>query len=674
MKLPETPSPDPHASRCLIERSVLLDRAYDDYCRQAEQGAAPDPDEFCERFPGLKSSLHKLLEAHLFFRDNPQLLGGFGPTEWPAPGETFLGFRLLSELGRGAFARVFLAAETALGDRPVVVKVSRQGAAEAQTLGPLEHPNIVPVNSIQIDPASSLTVICMPYRGGATLGDLIDRAAADGPPVSARALADTAREGAAPEVGGGAPPEAAGTYVDAVAAVAAELADALAFVHSRGICHQDLKPSNVLLGLDGRPLLLDFNLASGGPDPGRRVGGTLPYMPPETLGPAAVPAGPGGDLYALGVIIYEMLTGKHPFGPVPLKLTTEEARSLLLERQRHGPRPVRDGNPAVGEELARLVASCLAFDRHERPASAAVLAAALRNCHSPRPRVRRRRPWLVAAAAATVLAAVLVLPFALPTPVSSQPPGPTSAEAGLSAYRAGRFQAAVNHFSQAISAGSADPWVRYYRGRAHQQLGEHGPAVEDLNQSSKQLSDAKVLAALGYSLCRQGQPGPAAECFRKAVDAGLATAAVYNDLGFARFENGQYDAAKKALDSALDRDPDLRPALHMRARVHLDVALNRPEAAREGIVDVERALRAGPRSAELHYDAACLYALAGRGDDALKQLEAALERGRQMPAPGGEYALRRIDEDPRFAELRARKPGPCPAQDPAPRLIDPVGD
>src|SRR5262249_28179845 len=160
---------------------------------------------------------------------------------------------------------------------------------------------------------------------------------------------------------------------------------ALAFVHARGICHRDLKPSNVLLGPGGEPLLLDFNLSTDRLTLEHRVGGTLPYMAPEQLraalpdqdeAPVAIDARP--DLFALRVIRYELLGGNYPFGPIPLRISTEELRSRLLERHRAGPTPLRQANPLVDRGLARLVEGCLAHDPNYRPHSAFTLAAALR--------------------------------------------------------------------------------------------------------------------------------------------------------------------------------------------------------------------------------------------------------------------------------------------------------
>src|SRR5262249_27822562 len=170
----------------------------------------------------------------------------------------------------------------------------------------------------------------------------------------------------------------------------------------RRITRRDLKPANVLLTPGGRPMLFDFNLSSDGQFGGEVRGGTLTYMPPEQLRATAPCAAVGGDaidarsdLYALGVILYRLLAGRHPFGPLPLDLPPEELRAELLRRQPAGPAPLRTANPDVPVAVARLVERCLASDPAARPAGAAELAAALRRARCP---WRRAGGWLAARA------------------------------------------------------------------------------------------------------------------------------------------------------------------------------------------------------------------------------------------------------------------------------------
>src|SRR5688500_13131042 len=107
------PSVEPLSRLDPMERSDQIDQAYDEYCRLCESGAGVDPDECCSRFPAFQTSLRRLLDAHRQIVENPELFRDLG-SRWPEPGGVFLGFQLLQELGRGAFARVFLARERAV--------------------------------------------------------------------------------------------------------------------------------------------------------------------------------------------------------------------------------------------------------------------------------------------------------------------------------------------------------------------------------------------------------------------------------------------------------------------------------------------------------------------------------------------------------------------------------
>src|SRR5712691_5399945 len=153
------------------DKQSVIALAYEDYCQHLEAGQPLDPDSFCQRFPGFQNSVRNVIVAQHLLENDPELLEDCPPVAWPEPGQSFLGFKLIRELGHGAFAQVFLATEPALGHRHVAIKVSLEGAAEAETLGRLNHPNLVPVHSVQKDQETGLTVVCMPYLGRATLCD-----------------------------------------------------------------------------------------------------------------------------------------------------------------------------------------------------------------------------------------------------------------------------------------------------------------------------------------------------------------------------------------------------------------------------------------------------------------------------------------------------------------------
>jgi tetratricopeptide (TPR) repeat protein len=216
-------------------------------------------------------------------------------------------------------------------------------------------------------------------------------------------------------------------FVDAVLALIGQLADGLAHAHRRGILHRDLKPANVLLTDDGRPMLLDFNLAEDtklrGCAERAMIGGTLPYMAPEQLKAFRSAAGALDarcDLYGLGVILFELLTGRHPF-PVRKGAPRETVPQMLADRA--NPPSVRALNPAVSRGVESIVLKCLAPDPTKRYQSAEDLREdidrhlahrGLKHATDPSVGERarkwaRRHPRLASSGTVAALAAVLLV-------------------------------------------------------------------------------------------------------------------------------------------------------------------------------------------------------------------------------------------------------------------------
>lgn len=347
---------------------------------------------------------------------------------FPAVGDTFCGFKLVGELGSGAFARVFLAEQSALAGRQVALKVTTRPTREPQQLAKLRHTNVVPIYSVHDDPP--LQAVCMPFLGRQTLADLIKEYRATGvyPGTAAHstvvALAGTtvnssrgsgvhpALPPAGPAAAADAPDAAESGHLALVLRLVSRLADGLAHAHEVGILHLDLKPANVLLADDGQPLLLDFNLAydvrSGDRE---RTGGTLPYMAPEQLDEyierGATRVDHRTDLYALGVIVFELLTGRHPF-PIPPGGKANPGEMAKVRRA--GPPSVRALNPTVTPAVESVVRTLLQPEPARRYQSARDLLTDLDRHHQNLPlafapdtsvperlrKWRRRNPRLLA--------------------------------------------------------------------------------------------------------------------------------------------------------------------------------------------------------------------------------------------------------------------------------------
>ena len=161
------------------QKSLLLELAYEEYFRRVASGDAVGVDSFCQRFPACRWSLQRRIEVHQFLQSES---GWLPDIPWPKANEEYLRFFLLEELGRGVASRVFLAKERDLSDRLVILKVSTHGYREAQILSRLEHPNIVPVYSVERDEENQLVAICMPFLTRWTLLDLLDAAYGGGHP------------------------------------------------------------------------------------------------------------------------------------------------------------------------------------------------------------------------------------------------------------------------------------------------------------------------------------------------------------------------------------------------------------------------------------------------------------------------------------------------------------
>lgn len=623
-----------------------LDRAYDEFCRLAARGETPDLEAFLARYPAIQSSLARILDVHGHVQENPHFFDE-PPVHWPQPGEDFLGFHLERQLGRGAFSHVFLATEPALGGRRVVVKISRLGAAEALTLGRLEHPNIGPVYSVTLDNPPGLAAVCMPFLGGATLGDLLVRVRSDsGMPRRATAILDVARMAGAcvqPSQSDAASAPtvflAHASYVDGVRHLARQMLDALAFIHGEGVIHRDLKPSNVLLSCDGTPLLLDFNLSCDVHRSDARFGGTPVYMAPEQLqamgtaqGDAAALDG-RSDLFSLGVILYELLTGEHPFAPPAPGTPFQQIRRELLWRQQAGPRPLRELNAEVDRGLANLVAHCLAFRPDGRPQSAAHARALLEHANVPARRTARRRVCMAMLLMSALAAGSL---WFAGVPRNEVPL--SDLQRGLDAYGQANHEQAVAHLNAHLIAHKDDAQGWFARGLALLKLGEHDPsqfafAIVDFKESDRLYPDAQTKACLGYALQRNGKDEAACHYYELARAAGYASAEVLNNLGCAyQKKTATRQDADRRLTEALDLNPNLQAAHHNRGRLYYRQALAPPQPLapdkavpfvttfsaldllEKALQDLGQAMKLGPLSGDLCHDAALVCAELAKTD------------------------------------------------------------
>ena len=308
------------------------------------------------------------------------------------PGSDFGRYRIVREVAQGGMGVVFEAEDRDLRRR-VALKVLRGEVGprlverlhrEASIAARLRHPNIVAVHDVGVH--EGVHYIAMDFVDGETLEAIVRR----------------------------------GMRGRDAAALLRTVAQAVAHAHREGVVHRDLKPANVIIDKDGRPMITDFGLARMGHEfttltATGQVMGTPAFMAPEQVAANARGIGPRTDVWALGVILYEMLTGRAPFdADAPLAIY-----QAVMTRDPEPPSRLR---PDVSRELEAVCLKALEKDPDRRYADAAEMAEDLsRWLDGDAVRARtvglgtrvvrrlRRKPWMAGAAALAALAVALVV-------------------------------------------------------------------------------------------------------------------------------------------------------------------------------------------------------------------------------------------------------------------------
>ncbi|HJT63570.1 MAG TPA: Stk1 family PASTA domain-containing Ser/Thr kinase [Candidatus Limnocylindria bacterium] len=298
-------------------------------------------------------------------------------------------YRLIAPVGEGGMATVWRAMDEQLG-REVAVKILRPqfgadpGFAarfrnEARAAGALSHPNVVQVYDFGTDVNSGDQYIVMQLVEGEDLASILR--------------------------------ERGPLEIDEAVLIGASVADALDAAHRAGLIHRDIKPGNILLTQGGRTLVTDFGISRAVAEASMTVTGTtigsVHYFSPEQA--AGEEVGPASDIYALGIVIYEMLSGRRPF-------EGESAAGVALKRLNEPPPPLSTGVRPIPAPLEAVVMRSLARDPAQRYPDAAAFSHALRNWRSEEE---------TAAMVAPVVAAAAVVPPPLPpepVPETAAPP------------------------------------------------------------------------------------------------------------------------------------------------------------------------------------------------------------------------------------------------------------
>ncbi len=357
-------------------------------------------DDYLRRFPGLEEEV-ALEFARLAGRDASD-----GSPGAMVPDERRVGpYRLLGLIGCGGQAAVYAAADTRV-DRKVALKVFHPAFAslsgeqlkrfhrEVEVVSRLNHPGICPV--FEADTDAGVPFLAMPLITGATLKDILA--------AESETAGETQRDGSRDRA-----------RIHRAVSIIEQVARALHAAHEAGILHRDVKPGNIMVGADDRPIILDFGLAreSDASDAGTTATGALvgtpAYLAPEIVTSGIRSSSVQSDVYALGVTLYEWIASSLPF-------SAPTRAGLLAAIVRGEAATLRSIEPHVGRDLDVAVATAMEPDCNRRYQSAQAFADELARIREGRPilarpvsawrrlvRWSRRRPALAAAAFCTLV-------------------------------------------------------------------------------------------------------------------------------------------------------------------------------------------------------------------------------------------------------------------------------
>lgn len=540
-----------------------IDDIVADFLDAAERGEAADPEAVLKRHPELAEALSRRLKAlgnlDGCFR---QLRGAPAPDEAPSP--RIPGYRILERLGRGGMGTVFLAEQETL-KRLVALKVlSPFGAAdsrsverfrrEAETIAQLSHPGIVSIHEFGTE--NGVLFLTIDFVPGSDLGAIITELRESGGPPSGAKIQELLNRSVekaaalAAKHGGrlALPAEGARSwgraYPEICAATVKDVAEALDFIHSRGILHRDVKPSNVILDRNGSPRLIDFGLtlsdsASELTRPTDFVG-SAPYCSPEQV-TGDFPLSAASEVFSLGTMLYEMLSLRRPFDG----RTLSEILSRVAQAK---PRPLGQDSPGTPRELQDVCRMAMAKDPRRRYASARAMADDLQrylNGLDVRAQPGLMTPRALEAASSAFL--LLAIGFAAVRFAPRLEPAPRAALVVPAA------PAAVEPPARAVVVPQPDPASEIRRLIGRRRFKEAAALLDGLLAASPRDAGLHVTAA--WVRLQLGEPEAAIAHGRSAADIDPQRAEAHQALGQALFQLKRYPEAALALSRTVEISP-----------------------------------------------------------------------------------------------------------------------
>jgi tetratricopeptide (TPR) repeat protein/tRNA A-37 threonylcarbamoyl transferase component Bud32 len=503
-----------------------------------------------------------------------------------APLRQFGDYDLLEEIARGGMGVVYKARQRQL-NRIVALKMIRDGEfaspaevrrfrTEAENAVQLDHPHIVPVYQVGED--DGRCYFSMKFQAGGSLANRL----ATAPPDARQA-----------------------------AALVAKVARAVHYAHERGILHRDLKPANILLDTHDEPHVTDFGLArrldgrSGLTQSGALVG-TPSYMPPEQAAGQAKRLTTAADVYALGAILYELLTGRPPFQGATALETLEQVRSTE-------PVPLHRWRPKLARDLETICLKCLEKEPGRRYPSAQALAEDLERFLAGEPiqartastweRARkwaRRRPAIAALSGA--LLAVAILGLGLVTwqwrqAIAARARADANADAERRAREAAEanLRYALDAVDRYCTRVSEDPQLKERDlSKLRQQLLQ--TAVDFYQNFVQQRGDREDLRALlGRAFLRLGMLSREIDTAPRAIDSYQQAASIFERLAETEPDNPAYQeswsdsqSGLAAMFHAMGQEAEALPAYRKSLEIREQLAQKRPDDP-----DVQRRLALG---------------------------------------------------------------------------------